>query len=246
VQVGADKYQAKGIGGFTEKFQKEADELNDKLNPFSELEKQVGQIPFYQTGARAFIKVGGKPLAVCQDFRWQVSYQPNPIYTIDTVQPWDIDVGPMTVSATLSQIMDPTKGPEVDHLLPIMSSAVHQPLVELQVLDRLGTSLFFARGMFLSVSGSIARGAVSSFTATFTGTAYQHYVAQSFKPYNSIAGGRTRLRPDGRPGLTHPGRPGQWRLTTTYPACDSLRPSSLSEQSWRPPGDLVRPTEVLL
>lgn len=173
--------------------EEDAQKLADDLNPFSELEKKIGQIPFYQTGARAFIKIGGKPIAICQDFRWQVSFQPNPIYTIDTVQPWDIDVGPLAVSATLSQIMDPTKGPEVDHLLPIISSAVHQPLVELQVLDKLGTSLFFARGMFLSVSGSIARGAVSTFTATFTGVAYQHYVAQSFKPYNSIAGGLSGL-----------------------------------------------------
>jgi hypothetical protein len=174
-------------------FQAGVDKLNDALNPFSDLEKKIGQIPFYQSGARAFIKMGGKPLAVCQDFRWTVSYQPNPIYTIDTVQPWDIDVGPMSVNASLSQIMDPTKGPEVDHLLPIMSSAVHQPMIELQVLDKLGTSLFFARGMFLSVSGSIAKGAMSTFSAQFTGIAYQHYVAQSFKPYNSIAGGLSGL-----------------------------------------------------
>ena len=175
-------------------FQAEAEKLNDLLNPFSDLNnKTTGQIPFYQSGARAFIKMGGKPLAVCQEFRWTVSYQASPIHTIDTVQLWDIDVGAMSVSANLSQIMDPTKGPEVDHLLPIMSSAVHQPMVELQVLDRLGTSLFFARGMFLSVSGSIARGSMSTLSAQFTGIAYQHYVSQGFKPYNSIAGGLSGL-----------------------------------------------------
>lgn len=167
--------------------------LNDALNPFSELEKKIGSIPFYQTGARAFIKMGGTPIAVCQDFRWTVSYQPNPIYTIDTVHPWDIDVGPMTVTASLNQIMDPTKGPEVDHLLPVMSSAIHQPIVEIQVLDKLGTSLFYARGMWLSVNGSISRGNLSSFSAQFTGLAYQHYVSQAFKPYNSLAGGLSGL-----------------------------------------------------
>jgi hypothetical protein len=74
-----------------------------------------------------------------------------------------------------------------------MQSAIHQPMVELQVLDKLGTSLFFARGMFLNVAGSIARGQLSTFTASFVGIAYQHYVAQNFKPYNSIAAGLSNL-----------------------------------------------------
>lgn len=181
------------LGGGLGQLQTFADTLNDSLNPFSELNKTIGQLPFYGTGARSLIKIGGRPIGVCQDFRWQVQYTPTPIHTIDTVQPWDIDVGPMAINANLSRIMDPTKGPEVDNLLPIMSSAVHQPMVELQVLDKLGTSLFFARGMFLSVSGNVARGALSTFSATFTGIAYQHYVGQSFKPYNSIAGGLTGL-----------------------------------------------------
>jgi hypothetical protein len=47
--------------------------------------------------------------------------------------------------------------------------------------------------MFLSVAGNVSRGQMSTFTATFTGIAYQHYVAQSFKPYNSIAGGLSGL-----------------------------------------------------
>lgn len=183
------KYVIGGIGQGAKAFEDGANQLQAASDPFQAVEKTIGQVPFFGSGARALIKIGGKPMAVCQDFRWQVSFQPNPIYTIDTIQPWDIDVGPMTVSATLTNIMDPTKGPEADNLLPVMSSAVHQPMVELQVLDKIGTSLFFARGMFLSVSGAIAKGQLSTFTATFTGIAYQHYVFQKFKPYNSIAGG---------------------------------------------------------
>lgn len=187
---------AKFTGGTTGglgAFQKQVDALTDKLNPFSNESKQAGQIPFYGTGARAFIKVGGKAIAVCQDFRWQVQHAPNPIYTIDSNIPWDIDVGPMTVNATLTRIMDPTKGPEVDFLLPIMASAVHSPMVELQILDKLGTSLFFARGMFLSVNSGVSRGQLSTITAQFTGIAYQHYVGQSFKPYSGIASGLSGL-----------------------------------------------------
>lgn len=175
------------------RLQEQADNLSNLLNPFNSNSNEKGQLPFYGSGARSFIKIGGRAIAVCQDFRWTVSYQPNPIYSIDTVIPWDIDVGPMTVNASLTQIVDPTKGPEVDFLLPIMASAVHQPMVELQVLDKLGTTLFFARGMFNSVSGGVARGALSTLSAQFTGIAYQHYVAQQFKPYNGIASGMSGL-----------------------------------------------------
>jgi hypothetical protein len=89
--------------------------------------------------------------------------------------------------------MDPTKGPEAEGLFHTMQSAVHQPFVELQVLDKLGTSLFFSRGMFLSVSGAVARGSMSTFNARFTGVLYQQYVAQYFKPYDSLAGAASGL-----------------------------------------------------
>jgi hypothetical protein len=164
-------------------------EAMDNLNPFAEEASQIGQIPFFNTGARALIKMGGKAIAVAQDIRWQVSYVATPINTIDSAHAWDIDIGAATVNASLTRIVDPTKGPEVDFLFHTMRSSVHQPLVEIQVLDRgLDTSLFFARGMFTQVSGNIARGAMSTFSAHFTGIAYQHYVAQAFQPYESIAG----------------------------------------------------------
>jgi hypothetical protein len=85
--------------------------------------------------------------------------------------------------------MDPTKGPEADGLFHTMSSAIHQPFIEIQLIDKkLGTSLFFARGMFTGISGSVSRGQVGTWSASFTGTVYQHYVSQAFKPYNSVAG----------------------------------------------------------
>lgn len=146
------------------------------------------RIPFYSTGARALLKVGGKAIGVCQSFKWSVSYNATPIQTIDTPHAWDIDVGVVSISANMSQIMDPTKGPEHDGLFHIMNAAVHQPMVELQVLDKSGTSIFFARGMFTSVSGGVQVGAMSTWNAGFVGVAYQHYVSQQFKPYNSIAG----------------------------------------------------------
>ena len=180
-------------GGSTQQLEKASDAINKFMDPFSEDYKTIGSVPFYSTGARALVKFGGVPLGVTTDIRWTVSYSATPIHTIDTAFPWDIDVGAVTINATLGQIMDPTKGPEADGLFSIMKSAVHQPTIELQVLDATGTSIFFARGMFISVNGNIARGQVGTWSCQFLGTTYQHYVSQSFKPYDSLAGKAANL-----------------------------------------------------
>ena len=173
--------------------EKQSKKLVSALDPFDSNKQMIGKVPFYSTGARSFIRIGGKPVAVCTDFRWQVSYLATPINTIDSPHAWDIDIGQASISATLNQILDPTLGPEASGLFSIMQAAVHQPYVELQVLDALGTSLFFARGMFTQVNGTIARGQISTISASFIGVVYQHYVTQQFKPYDGIAGKASAL-----------------------------------------------------
>lgn len=148
-----------------------------------------GQTPFFSTGARALIRVGGKPVGYAQRVRWSISYQATPIRTIDASHAWDVDIGQSNVNAELSSIIDPTAGMESLAIFHTMQSAIHQPFVEIQILDRsLGTSYFFARGMFVGISGSIGIGQVGQWTCQFQGTTYQHYVSQQFKPYNSVAG----------------------------------------------------------
>ena len=160
---------------------------NNNLDPFkAEKEKKE---PFYFSGARGYIRIGGKPAGVFQDCRWTLAYNTTPIYTIDSVHAWDMDVGTLTINAVLTKIIDPTKGPEADGLFHTMESAIHQPFIEIQLIDKkLGTSILFARGMFNQVAGSVSRGQLGTWSASFTGNAYQHYVAQAFKPYNSVAG----------------------------------------------------------
>ena len=109
------------------------DKIDGFLNP-GEKQPQGNKKPYYATGARCFIKMAGKPMGLCQDFKWSVSYNSTPIMTVDTVFPWDIDVGQAQISATLSKIIDPLRGPEADNLFPVMAAAVHQPMVELQVI----------------------------------------------------------------------------------------------------------------
>lgn len=170
-----------------------AQKVNEAMDPFDAVKKMAGTIPYWSTGARSMIRLGGKPVGVCTDFRWQVSYVATPINTIDTPHAWDIDIGQAGINGTLSNIFNPAEGPEALGMFHTMQSAVHQPMVEMQILDAMGTSLFFARGMFTTVNGSVSRGQLSNFSASFVGIAYQHYVSQQFKPYNSIAGGLSGL-----------------------------------------------------
>jgi hypothetical protein len=139
--------------------------------------------PKHSSGARSYIKLAGKPLAVCQDFRWQVSAPATEIRTIDTHLPWDSVVNQMSITATLSQIIDPSTSAESQGLFHTIQSVIHQPFVEIQALDVSGSTLFFARGMFTSVNGSISRGQLSSINATFQGVMYQGNVYQEFEPY---------------------------------------------------------------
>lgn len=183
-----------GITDTLSTIENQSQKLVDALDPLNTLNKSVngtGKLPFWGSGARSFIRVGGKPVAVATEFRWQVAYSGTAIHTVDTPFPWDIDIGQVAITAVLSKFMDPTKGPESEALFATMAAAVHQPFVEMQVLDALGTSLFFARGIFTGTSGSVARGALNNFSMNFQGVAYQHYVSQFFKPYDSVGGALT-------------------------------------------------------
>jgi hypothetical protein len=142
-------------------------------------------IPKYGSGARSLIKVGGKALGVALDFRWSVSATATEIRTIDTNIPWDLVPGQITISASLNQIIDPTESLEQYALFSTMQAMVHQPYVEIQVLDASLLNIFFARGMFTSVNGNISRGQLSSMSATFQGVMYQHNVYQQFTPYSA-------------------------------------------------------------
>ena len=145
------------------------------------------QLPYYSSGARSYVRVAGKPLFVCLDFRWQINIMTTEIRTIDTNLPWDLVPGQISIAATLNEIIDPTKSAESQALFHTIQSAVHQPYVEMEVTDYTGTTLFFARGMFTSLTGSVARGQLSSFSVGFVGVAYQGNVYQEFKPYSGAS-----------------------------------------------------------
>ena len=160
-----------------------------ELLNFSGATNPSSQLPYYGSGARSYIRVAGKPLGVCLDFKWQINIMTSEIRTIDTNLPWDLSPGQISIAATLNEIIDPTGSAEAQGLFSTIQSAVHQPYVEMEITDYNGATIFFARGMFTSLSGNIARGQLSSFSCGFIGVAYQHNVYQEFNPYTGAAAG---------------------------------------------------------
>jgi len=140
-------------------------------------------MPKYYSGARAYVVLSGELVAVCQDFNYTIEFIPEETRTIDTHVPWDISVGQVSIRASLRQLIDPAESPESQGLWANMASIIHQPLVELEVFDKLGQRMFFARGMFTRISGSVMTGALANRSVDFIGTAYAHNVTQTFVPY---------------------------------------------------------------
>lgn len=169
---------------------KQSQNLLESMNPFN---TSKPNLPRYGSGARSLIRIGGKPIAVAQSFRWQISYNATPIHTLDSLFPWDIDIGQVRINGRLEQIIDPTDSAEANGLFHTMQSVLHQPLVEMQVLDALGTSIFFCRGMFIELNGSLQQGQLGIQSVTFIGVAYQNNVFQEFQPYTGVAGAADKL-----------------------------------------------------
>ena len=161
--------------------------IQQNLNGVTPGENVSGMLPYYSSGARALIKIAGRPIAVARRVRWSVTYSASPIHTVDSAHAVDIDVGQSQVQASLERFLDPNSSGETDYLFHTMQSVIHQPLVELQIIDRNGKSLFYAKGMFISMSGGTASNEMSSMSVSFLGIGYKNYVQQSFKPYDGPA-----------------------------------------------------------
>lgn len=139
--------------------------------------------PLYNTGARAFITINNKPVAVCLSLSYSIQVDTDEVRTIDTHLPWDIHINQITVRGTLRRLVNPEGSQESDSLFHTIQSAIHAPIVEMLVQDASGTTLFFTKGMFHSIEGQIQLGQMTINNIGFKGTMYQNHVYQKFKPY---------------------------------------------------------------
>lgn len=161
--------------------------MTDALSPNAPSENR-NKLPYYSTGGRSILRVGGIYMLTAEAVSWKVRYNTTPITTVDTQFPWDIDIGTCLISANVTNFVDPTKGPECDFMFHTMQSAAHAPMVELQVFDKLGNNQFFARGVFSEYDSGVRVGDVTKSRASFVGVAYQNFVAQDFTAYDGTAG----------------------------------------------------------
>ena len=167
--------------------------LQDQTNKLNAIQDAISKgqplpnFPLYSSGARSLMRVGGKSLGVSTDFKWDVQGPEEEIRTIDTNLPWDLSPGQVSITAQINNIIDPSSSMEAIGLFHTMQSIVHGPFVDIQVLDITGTTLFFARGKFTGVSGSVSRGQITNISARFQGVMYQHNVYQGFTPYSTTS-----------------------------------------------------------
>jgi len=162
------------------------EQLSNQLNNLQNTvngDNSHGQFPTYSSGARAYVRVAGIPITVAQSFTWRVVAETK---TCDANTAWDIAINQISITANLSELIDPSGSLGSQALFFTIQSAIHQPMVELQVQDAIGSSLFFSRGMFIGMNGSIRIGALSTYSVDFKGIAWQDNIAQAFKPYSNL------------------------------------------------------------
>lgn len=161
--------------------QQAADQLKNDLQDRTD---QFAKTPQFVVGGRAYIMVSGKPLALAQRCTWRTSVSADEIRTVDTHMSWDIAVGQTSIQVSLSELVDPNSPAETEGTWATMASLIHQPAIELEIFDKMGERIFFARGMFTSMSCGIGNGSLAERSLEFLGIAYAHNVDQSFKPYD--------------------------------------------------------------
>lgn len=154
--------------------------IKDDLKNFG---KSPADLPQFLTGARAYISIGGKPYAIAQRVSYRIQANVEDVRTIDTPFPWELSVGQIYVHASLQGLIDPTRPAETESTWSNMASIIHQPLVTLEIFDKLGEKQFTSNGMFVSLTNSIGMGSAADRSVEFIGIMYAHNVEQKFTPY---------------------------------------------------------------
>ena len=144
--------------------------------------KEMPKFPEYFTGARAIIWVNQKKIAAAMDVSWNVSIDTKELRTIDSYMPWELIPGQTKVTASLRQIMHPNRTVTSQGLFTIIGAVLHTPYATIEVRDKLGNVMFFAKGMFTDLEGSVGTGALGIESVRFTGYYWRQNDQQSFDP----------------------------------------------------------------
>lgn len=138
--------------------------------------------PEYSTGARSVIRINNKRIAAALEVNWSINIEHQELRSIDSYLPWELIPGQVSIEASLRRFVHPDSTAAGDGLFTIIQAALHTPYAELEVRDRLGTLLFFARGSFTSLQGAVAQGQVTVESVKFQGYYWKQNDEQGFVP----------------------------------------------------------------
>lgn len=140
------------------------------------------KFPEYFTGARAIIWVNQKKVAAAMDVSWSVSIDTKELRTIDSYMPWELIPGQTKVTATLRQVMHPDRTVTSQGLFTIIGAVLHTPYASIEVRDKLGNPMFFAKGMFTDLEGNVGTGSLGIESVRFMGYYWRQNDQQNFDP----------------------------------------------------------------
>lgn len=138
--------------------------------------------PEYGTGARSVIYINDQKIGAALDVSYSVNIEHTEIRTIDSQLPWELIPGQISIEASLRRIVHPDTTVTQEHLFTIITAALHTPYASIKIQDRLGNTLFYAKGSFVSLQGQVAVGQVNIESVRFQGYYWRQNDAQLFIP----------------------------------------------------------------
>lgn len=152
------------------------------------------KFPEFASGARSVIYINEQRIAAALDVSYSVNIESTELRTIDAQLPWELIPGQISIEATLRRVVHPSNTVTQEHLFTIITAALHTPYAALKIQDKLGNTLFFAKGSFTSLQGQVAVGQTNIESVRFQGYYWRQNDSQSFYPDPAASGGSMLLR----------------------------------------------------
>ena len=122
---------------------------------------------------------------------WSVAIDYEEVRTIDSYMPWELVPGQAKVKMSMRRIITPDRSLAGDGLFTTITSVLHTPYASVELRDRLGNLVFFAKGSFTDIQGQVANGQMGVASLSFIGYYWRENVKQEFDPQpadNSVMG----------------------------------------------------------
>jgi len=154
--------------------------------------KLTHQLPEYFSGARAILTVNGQRIGAAMEVSYSVSVDHTELRTIDSSLPWELIPGQIKIKASLRRIISPDRSLAGDGLFTTITSSLHTPYSSIELRDRTGNIIFYAKGSFTEIQGSVQNGQLGVESVSFVGYYWKENVRQEFNPAGQGLGDRLK------------------------------------------------------